>query len=97
MAQGSTKGVPIDTDNTLSLNSDLVVPSQKAIKSYVDNNFQIRNIRRHSYTAGSPAYDYLGYSPTGVVTNYDWTVTTMTIQKDGTATKTTAINQQWTH
>lgn len=36
MAQGYTKGVPIDTDNTLTLNSDLLVPSQKAIKFYVD-------------------------------------------------------------
>jgi hypothetical protein len=35
MAQGTTKGVPIDTDSTLSLNSDLVVPSQKAIVSYL--------------------------------------------------------------
>ena len=38
MAQGTTKGVPIDTDDTLSNDSDLLVPSQKAIKAYVDNN-----------------------------------------------------------
>jgi hypothetical protein len=37
MAQGFTRGTPIDTDPNLSLNSDLVVPSQKAIKAYVDN------------------------------------------------------------
>ena len=36
MSQGFTKGTPIDTDPTLSLNSDIVVPSQKAVKSYVD-------------------------------------------------------------
>ena len=36
MAQGTTKGVPIDVDPLLNLNSDLVVPSQKAIKAYVD-------------------------------------------------------------
>lgn len=35
--QGSTKGVPIDTDITLSLNSDLVVPSQKAVVSYLNS------------------------------------------------------------
>lgn len=35
MAQGSTRGVPIDTDITLSANSDLLVPSQKAVKAYV--------------------------------------------------------------
>jgi hypothetical protein len=38
MAQGTTRGVPIDTDVTLSNNSDLLVPSQKAVKAYVDNN-----------------------------------------------------------
>ena len=32
MSQGFTKGTPIDTDPTLSLNSDIVVPSQKAVK-----------------------------------------------------------------
>ena len=36
MSQGFTKGTPIDTDGTLSLNSDIVVPSQKAVKTYVD-------------------------------------------------------------
>jgi hypothetical protein len=36
MAQGTTKGVPIDVDPLLNLDSDLVVPSQKAIKAYVD-------------------------------------------------------------
>jgi hypothetical protein len=37
MSQGSTHGVPIDTDSTLAANSDLVVSSQKAIKTYVGN------------------------------------------------------------
>jgi hypothetical protein len=37
MAQGTTKGVPIDTDNTLAANSDILVPSQKAIKAYITN------------------------------------------------------------
>ena len=36
MAQGTTKGVPIDIDSTLAADSDLLVPSQKAIKTYVD-------------------------------------------------------------
>ena len=37
MAQGTTRGVPIDVDSTLAADSDLLVPSQKAIKTYVDN------------------------------------------------------------
>ena len=40
MSQGFTKGTPIDTDPTLLLNSDIVVPSQKAIKSYLTANYQ---------------------------------------------------------
>ena len=40
MSQGFTKGTPIDTDTTLSLNSDIVVPSQKAVKSYLAANYQ---------------------------------------------------------
>lgn len=37
MAQGFTKGVPIDTDATLSANSNLLVPSQYAVRTYVTN------------------------------------------------------------
>jgi hypothetical protein len=38
MAQGTTKGIPIDTDASFTANSDLLVPSQKAVKTYVANN-----------------------------------------------------------
>lgn len=34
MAQGTTRGVPIDIDPLLTADSDLLVPSQKAVKSY---------------------------------------------------------------
>jgi hypothetical protein len=37
MSQGFTKGVPIDTDATLSANSNLLVPSQYAVKTYITN------------------------------------------------------------
>ena len=36
MSQGSAYGIPIDTDGTLSANSDFLIPSQKAVKTYVD-------------------------------------------------------------
>ncbi len=36
MAQGTTKGVPIDVDPTLAADSDLLVPSQKAVKTHVN-------------------------------------------------------------
>lgn len=35
MSQGYTKGIPIATDPTMSLNSDQVVPSQAAVVAYV--------------------------------------------------------------
>lgn len=35
MAQGYTKGIPVDIDPTLSANSNLLVPSQAAVVSYV--------------------------------------------------------------
>lgn len=37
MAQGYTRGTPIDTDPTLAANSDLVTPSQAAVVAYVTN------------------------------------------------------------
>lgn len=37
MSQSYTRGVPIDPDPTLSNNSDLLVASQQATKTYVDN------------------------------------------------------------
>lgn len=37
MSQGFTSGIPIDTDQLLSANSDGLVSSQKAVKAYIDN------------------------------------------------------------
>lgn len=37
MSHGYTRGLPVDTDATLAADSDLLVPSQKAIKAYVDD------------------------------------------------------------
>lgn len=53
MAQGTTRGVPIDTDPLLAADSDLLVPSQKAIKTYVDNSNvnQVETSRSISTTA----------------------------------------------
>ena len=36
MSQGFTSGIPIDTDGTLSADSNGLVSSQKAVKTYVD-------------------------------------------------------------
>jgi hypothetical protein len=50
MAQGTTKGVPIDIDPLLAADSDLLVPSQKAVKSYIDNT-SIKSINSLTGTA----------------------------------------------
>lgn len=53
MAQGTTKGIPIDTDPTLSANSDALVSSQKAVKTYVDNN--VASLETNKVTKGGDA------------------------------------------
>jgi hypothetical protein len=53
MAQGTTRGVPIDTDPTLAADSDLLVPSQKAIKTYADTKVP----QTRSLTINGTAYD----------------------------------------
>jgi hypothetical protein len=53
MAQGFTRGVPIDTDPNLALDSDLVVPSQKAIKDYVDTGLNTKQDTLTLTTAGT--------------------------------------------
>jgi hypothetical protein len=57
MAQGTTRGVPIDIDPLLANNSDLLVPSQKAIKTYADTKIS-------SVSATSPIVSTGGTSPT---------------------------------
>jgi hypothetical protein len=53
MAQGFTRGTPIDTDPNLALDSDLVVPSQKAIKDYVDTGLNTKQDTITLTTAGT--------------------------------------------
>ena len=63
MAQGTTKGVPIDTDPTLTNNSNLLVPSQNAVKTYADT--KVPKIR--SLTINGTAYD--------LTADRSWTIT----------------------
>jgi hypothetical protein len=58
MSQGFTKGVPIDTDGTLSANSNLLVPSQFAVRTYVTNQISV--------------IPNSGSVSTGVLTSTDW-------------------------
>lgn len=60
MSQGFTKGTPIDTDPTLSLNSDIVVPSQSAVVAYVASQIgtSVTNV-----TASAPLVSSGGATP----------------------------------
>jgi hypothetical protein len=57
MSQGFTKGTPIDTDPTLSINSDIVVPSQSAIKTYVDTGLATKVPTTRTLTINGVTYD----------------------------------------
>ena len=67
MSQGFTKGTPIDTDPTLSLNSDIVVPSQSAVKTYVDTGLATKVPTTRTLTINGTAQD--------LSTDRSWTVT----------------------
>lgn len=53
MAQGTTRGIPIDTDPLLANDSDLLVPSQKAVKTYADTKVP----QTRSLTINGTAFD----------------------------------------
>ena len=92
MAQGTTRGVPIDTDPLLAADSDLLVPSQKAIKTYVDNS----NLTQVTSVSGSaPIASTGGTTPTlsisqattstdGYLSSTDWNTFNGKIGSDAT-------------
>ena len=101
MAQGTTRGVPIDTDPLLTADSDLLVPSQKAAKSYIDNglvNKQNASTRRNANNSANSSINYCGVAlGTGVSEGSAvWTITRLTISISGSITIATATNVAWT-
>jgi hypothetical protein len=87
MAQGTTKGVPIDTDPTLAADSDLLVPSQKAVKSYAQP--QLNGTGFVKATGTTISYDnstYLTSVGTGVANQLTYWSGTNTISSLTTAT-----------
>jgi len=81
MAQGFTKGIPISTDSNMTLNSDLVVPSQAAVVAYVNNVLGTGTV--NSVNALAPVVSSGGVNPTismpaatgsqnGYLTSTDW-------------------------
>ena len=102
MAQGTTRGVPIDVDPLLAADSDLLVPSQKAAKSYIDNglsNKQNASTRRNANNSANSSINYCGVAlGTGVSESATvWTITRLTISISGSITVATATNVAWTN
>jgi len=106
MTQGSTKGVPIDTDPTLALNSNQVVPSQAALVTYIAAQVGTKvgtvtgTANRITSSGGtSPAIDisasYVGQSSIttlGTITTGVWTGTSVALANGGTSAALTASN-----
>jgi hypothetical protein len=87
MAQGTTKGVPIDIDPLLVADSDLLVPSQKAVKSYAQP--QLNGTGFVKTTGTTISYDnstYLTSVGTGVTNELTYWSGTNTIGSLATAT-----------
>ena len=87
MAQGTTRGVPIDTDPLLAADSDLLVPSQKAVKSYTQP--QLNGTGFVKATGTTISYDnstYLTSVGTGVANQITYWSGTNTIASLATAT-----------
>jgi hypothetical protein len=68
MAQGTTKGVPIDTDPNLLPDSDLLVPSQKAVKTYTDNGLSGKVNRSGDTMSGDLILNANPTAPLGAAT-----------------------------
>jgi hypothetical protein len=87
MAQGTTRGVPIDTDPTLAADSDLLVPSQKAVKSYAQP--QLNGVGFVKASGTTISYDnstYLTSVGTGVTNELTYWSGTNAIGSLATAT-----------
>lgn len=90
MSQGGVHGVPIDTDVTLSSNSDLLVPSQKAVKAYVNS---VAESVEHEWV--SP-YSYCGRAPFGSLASQSvWNITRLQVASDGSTTIKHALLVKW--
>jgi len=77
MAQGTTRGIPIDTDVTLSADSDMLVASQKAVKTYADTKISsiigTSPIVSSEGTTPSISIPQANGSTNGYLSSTDWT------------------------
>lgn len=84
------KHYDLDTDNTLSNNSDITIASQKATKEYIDNNYVPQSMLVEAATvAFTGSYNDLSDKPTIPTVNNK----TITIQKNSTTVDSFTLNQ----
>ena len=84
------KHYDLDTDNTLSNNSDNTIASQKATKEYIDNNYVPQSTLEEAATvAKTGSYNDLTDKPTIPTVNNK----TITIQKNSTTVDSFTLNQ----
>jgi hypothetical protein len=77
MAQGTTRGVPIDIDPLLAADSDLLVPSQKAVKAYAQP--QLNGTGFVKATGTTISYDNSTYLTTAITSLNALTGATQTL------------------
>jgi hypothetical protein len=91
MAQGTTKTIAVDIDSQMTANSNNLVSSQKAVRTYIDN--KIYPTRLYD---SSGSFSYCGVAFTGSITSDPvWSITRLDINLSGSVTTASASNAVW--
>ena len=91
MAQGATKTVSVDVDSQMTANSDFLVASQKATRTYIDN--KIYPARLYD---SSGSFAYCGVAFTGSITSDPvWSITRLFVSQSGAVNLASASNAVW--
>jgi hypothetical protein len=91
MAQGTTRPIAVDIDTQMTANSDNLVSSQRATRTYIDN--KIYPTRLYD---SSGSYSYCGVAFTGSLTSDSvWSITRLDINLSGSVTLASASNAIW--